>query len=205
MSDGPILLIGGFGRCGTTLAMTMLDAGGFPVTGPRPAYELSEHWRDGRPDLPWLNSQSGRAVKWIDPSRAISLPAKLNEKPAMIFLHRDPGEQARSQLKILGWTGDRRAENVMKRAIIRDRAKVVARLRNTTDLHEFAFESFIAAPRGAASVLDQITRGYFGRPLDTDRATKVVLKRPASCLPDLTMENTILPELARSLPDEVAA
>lgn len=31
MTDRPILLVAGLGRCGTTMMMTMLDAGGYAI------------------------------------------------------------------------------------------------------------------------------------------------------------------------------
>ena len=37
----PVLFVAGFGRCGTTLIMTMLDRGGFPVADMMKVIETS--------------------------------------------------------------------------------------------------------------------------------------------------------------------
>lgn len=77
-----------------------LDAGGFPVTGPRPSYEPSERWCLGRPDPDWIAAQGGKAVKWIDPTNyRAGMRSLLPAEPVIILMERNPREQARSQIK----------------------------------------------------------------------------------------------------------
>lgn len=68
MTDTPHLIVTGLGRCGTTMTMAMLDAGGFAVAGPRPSYEDAARFGIGRIDHAWLDRQAGRAVTVVDPS-----------------------------------------------------------------------------------------------------------------------------------------
>ena len=97
MIDQPILMVAGQGRCGTTMMMSMLDHGGFPVTGQAPAYELDEMCPRRQMDYRWLANQTGHAVKWLSPlvvrlSR-VALPVPL----VIIAMERDEREQGASQ------------------------------------------------------------------------------------------------------------
>lgn len=199
MGDAPILFVAGLGRCGTTMLMTMLDAGGFPVTGPRPSYEPAEHWRAGRPDMDWLHAQHGRAVKWLDPSRHFTLPGRLAVKPVIILLERNAREQARSQVKLMAdyIAGPvRRAEKAMERSIRRDMPVVRAQLGGSAIVHRLAFEDVLENPAWAARKLERLVSYHFGANFDAEAAMGVVMERHPACLPDLRMEQFILPTLA---------
>lgn len=101
MTDKPILFVAGFGRCGTTMMMTMLDRGGFPVVGPRPAYEVGEMSPMAKPDPQWLRACAGKAVKWIDPIKARISRNDLPTAPVIIHMDRDKRNMAASQVKFL--------------------------------------------------------------------------------------------------------
>lgn len=191
----PVLFVAGIGRCGTTLVMTMLDAGGFPITGPRPSYEPAERWSIGAPDVEWVSGCGGRAVKWIDPSQCLWLPTKMPVKPVVILMERHPREQARSQCKML-FVKSRQAEKAMERSIRRDIPKARARLRATAHLYKFRFEEALANPFWFARALDRITVEHWGRNIDTDSAMRAVIPRHPCCAPDLRLETHILPLLA---------
>lgn len=202
MTDRPVLFVAGIGRCGTTMVMTMLDAGGFPVTGPRVSYEPAERWRGGRPDIDWLRAQGGRAVKWLDPTRHPGIPRLMPTRPVVILMTRNAREQARSQIKMISqdikglW---RHAEKAMERSIRRDVPVMRAKLRQSATVHEIAFEDVLANPAWAARKLARLARFHFGADLDEDRMASVVMPRHQSCLPDLTMETTILPVIAEEM------
>ena len=193
----PTLFVAGLGRCGTTMVMTMLDAGGFPVAGPRPSYEPRDVWRAGRPDMDWLAAQAGRAVKWIDPTRHFTLPGRMPVKPVVILLERKPREQARSQLKLLGAQGmGRHAEKAMERSIRRDSPVMRAQLRGSAFVHIIAFEDVLENPYWAARKLGRLVGYHFDRDFDDEGAMRAVIPRHWSCAPDLTMETLILPQIA---------
>lgn len=198
----PVLFVAGLGRCGTTLAMTMLDAGGFAVTGPRPSYELPERWRGLRPDMDWLNNQGGRAVKWIDPTRCPTLLGRLPIPAVVLLMVRSPREQARSQVKLIageGVTPSRRAEKVMERSIRRDTPIMRAQMRHRAHVYDFHFEEVLAAPLAAACRMRDILDHHFGSLFDVGTAAQVVINRAPECQPHMTMETMIQPLIAAEL------
>lgn len=200
----PVLFVAGLGRCGTTMMMTMLDAGGFPVTGPRPAYELSERWRGMRPDLDWLRTQGGRAVKWLDPLRYPTLLGRLSPSPVVILMTRNARDQARSQVKLIEMTTPtmlgRRAEKAMERSIRQDLPVTRALVRHgAATVHEFRFEDVLAAPLAAASRLGELVSEHFGALFDPGDAARFVIRRHPPCLPHMNMEATVLPAIAAAL------
>lgn len=202
MADAPILFVAGFGRCGTTMMMTMLDAGGFPVTGPRPSYELPAVWKPNWCDTAWVNGQGGKAVKWIDPLLNLSLLEKLDSKPVVILMTRDAREQAKSQIKLLSTFQQglgRRECKAMERSLRQDEPKLKAKLLHKVNLYIISFEDALAHPFIAASALEMIVSRHFGATLDVDRAASVVLPRDPTCRADLSVENVMLPLLAEKL------
>lgn len=202
----PVLFVAGMGRCGTTLLMTMLDAGGFPVAGPRPAYEPAQHWNMGLPDADWIKEQSGRAVKWIfgPTSRQKAMRNLLPAAPVIILLERNLREQARSQIKLIGPCATklgRRAEKAMERSLRRDIPLCRAHMRAAGTVYEMSFEDVLENPFWAARKLERIIAEHFDAPFDTETAMRVVLQRDAACRPDLFIENTILPVMAADMPE----
>lgn len=201
--SAPVLFVAGLGRCGTTLVMTMLDAGGFPVAGPRPAYEPSEHWPGLKPDMDWLNAQGGRAVKWLDPTHAPTLPEDLDRTPVVLLLERDPRQQALSQIKLVAEPADlpaRRLRSKWTRSIVRDMPVLAARLKRQAPLYRLRFEAILADPGKAAETLGRIVTAEFGRPFDVETSRQVVIPRSPRCAPHLRMEEMILPALTADMP-----
>ena len=202
MTDRPILFVAGLGRCGTTMVMTMLDAGGFPVTGPRPSYEPADRWHAGRPDMAWMLAQGGRAVKWIDPTHHFTLPGRLPVRPVIILMTRNAKEQARSQVKLMSGLMSglgRRAEKAVERSIRRDMPVMRAQLRVSATVHELRFEDVLESPGWAARKLERLVQFHFAADFDAVSAARAVIPRHPSCAPDLTMETVVLPVLAMEM------
>ncbi len=197
-----VLFVAGLGRCGTTMMMTMLDAGGFPAAGPRPSYEPVDQWRLGRPDPAWIAAQGGRAVKWIDPTRCLTMRNLLPVAPIIILMERNPREQARSQVKLMRDLVPgpaRHIEKAMERSIRRDIPLVRARMKSTGPVYRMTFEDVLSAPLAAASMLRQIVDEHFGVLFDSGSAARAVIPRHPSCAPDMAMETMILPAIAEDL------
>jgi hypothetical protein len=102
MVDRPIMLVCGLGRCGTSLIMQMLAAGGAKVAGSYPDFECQETY----PSMSWswLTQQGGKAVKVLDPHVSMQRPSAPVSIPGgffSIWLRRDPRQQAKSQIKLL--------------------------------------------------------------------------------------------------------
>ena len=91
-----ITIVSGFGRCGSSLVMQMLEAGGMPCSGEYPAFEdeAGNLLLADMLSLDYMQTLEGKAVKLLDPHRG-----KIPKGPEYHVLgcSRDYGEQARSQ------------------------------------------------------------------------------------------------------------
>lgn len=185
------------------MVMTMLDAGGFPVTGPRPSYEVPERWRGMRPDMDWLRAQGGKAVKWIDPTHCPTLLGRLAPRAVVILLTRNPRQQAQSQVKLaFGRRCEERGRlgKALERSLRRDLPIMRANLRSgAAAVHEFRFEDVLAAPLAAASQMGEIAAEHFGTLFDAGAASRVVIARGPECQPHLSVEAIVLPAIAAEL------
>jgi hypothetical protein len=185
--SAPILFVAGLGRCGTTMVMHMLWRGGCPVAGDPPSFETDNISPYGV-NLPWLRDQAGRAVKWIDPTVARIDRKDVPAKPTIICLTRDPKEQARSQLKLIGERVNRKAVAGMARTIVSDTKLMRTRLSILGDCFTMEFEQIIRDPRAAAIVLRSLVKRTFNSELDIKAASQVVIPRWPQCAPDLSIE-----------------
>lgn len=197
----PILFVAGFGRCGTTMVMTMLDKGGFPVSGPRPAYETSE-MALGRVDHAWVRAQAGRAVKWIDPLKAPIRPEDLQGTPAVILmLRRNAREQAASQVKMAstfaGAINDRRTRRAFESDIVKATPALRMHLSALGPVYVLEFEDILADPLRAAGQLEELIFDHFDWwGFAVDKAAIVPISRSPKCAPDLSFELQLAGESA---------
>jgi len=190
MPDTPILFVTGLGRCGTTMVMQMLHTAGVPCAGTYPAFEDIPVAPSGV-DHDWLARQAGRAVKWIDPT----VTHVRHRNGAAIFLTRDPAEQARSQLKMLGASQDRATRRLLERAIRRDTRRARAIVTNLFGAHfvrqvhyDKALRNPLIAAADIAALCDNLGLP-FGRIED---AAAVVHERDGKCRPDMRVELDML-------------
>ena len=186
MTDTPVLFITGLGRCGTTMMMQMLRAAGVPCAGSPPAFEDIPVLPSGV-DHEWLANQAGKAVKWIDPT----VTRVRHQNGAAIFLSRDPAEQARSQIKMIGAASDRATRRRMEKSIRRDTRRAHAIVTNMFGAHfvrPIHYDKVLRTPLHAASEVAALcdTLGIpFGEIAD---AANVVHSRTPACRPDLSAE-----------------
>lgn len=199
----PVVLVAGLGRCGTTLTMNMLAAGGIPGAGRAPAYEPDEI--KGDIDPAWLDAQAGRCVKLLDahggqlpPMTAASTPRRV------LWLDRDPVEQAKSQAKMAvtlgGFAKPNRAH--MRRWIAglpqdRRRARLALVAAGCPIEREFRFEQLLKDPETVARKLADWLRPDFGD-LDEEAMARVVIPRSPVCAPDLSLEVRLIEEAERA-------
>ena len=193
----PILFVAGFGRCGTTMVMTMLDRGGFPTTGPRPDYELPDRISPERGvDREWVRTQAGRAVKWIDPLRARISRNDLPRAPIIIHMDRPSRDMAASQVKLLQFSGaivgSRNARRAMAASLDREKPTLAARLNATGTVYHMSFGWVLADPQAAAGKLAAIIAHEFEAPFDAAAAACVPFRRGAGCAPDMAIEERLL-------------
>jgi hypothetical protein len=90
------IIVSGFPRCGSSLTMQLLRAGGLPVTGEGPLFETAEAVTGLNP---WPPAWRGCAVKVLAPYAAARLPQRMADT-VILWLHRNPIEQAQSSVKM---------------------------------------------------------------------------------------------------------
>lgn len=186
MSDH-VFLVCGFGRCGSSLVMQMLEAGGFPVTGKWPAFE-DDIVMQGAPAARWA-SMIGKAVKSIDTH---VFPPPISIKYRAILMTRDHQQQAKSTAKFtrvvngleIGRAGRRRlAESYRK-----DSPAMLATLHDLCGdkgWSSLSFERLLADPFGSAVQIAQNATGEARPNLDISAMTRAVRSREPHCLPGM--------------------
>jgi hypothetical protein len=188
-----IVLVCGFGRCGSSLVMQMLEAGGFPVAGSFPDFECEQvNLARGIVDRAWLDSIEGHAVKILDPHKIV-LPSRAYRS---IWLDRDATEQAKSQVKFLklrmGISGNRSTVKGFAALNRRDRPKAMAALcaAGSDRTLTLAFENLLSYPFGCAKSIAV----HLGAKLDLEAMARAVRPREARCAPGLDIEMNLLRE-----------
>jgi len=102
-----LTIVSGFQRCGSSLLMQMLQAGGAPVFhDPEMGYPSFETFCTSQTpdDRRWLSRMDGRAIKWLEP-RHTCPPVDTGLQMRVIWMKRDYVEQAKSAVKFMQATG----------------------------------------------------------------------------------------------------
>lgn len=176
-----ITVVSGLPRCGTSLMMQMLDAGGMPVLtdhvrrpdadNPRGYYELEAVKRIAR-DSSWLADAEGKAFKMVS-MLLYELPAERTYR--IVFMTREMEEILASQRRML-----ERMDNDMDdqddaemRAFFESHLAAVRQWLAAQPNMEVLPCSFNVLVRDPAPVVQRIA-AFLGHPLDTDRMTAVV-------------------------------
>ena len=190
MNPAPTIGVCGFGRCGSTMLMQMLAAGGIPMApGSDPAsgelpLDAFEALRHGDPaDI------AGTAVKLLDLPLRSPLPTAAAWR--FVWLDRDPVEQARSHIKLLALVDPdiaaRTAQPWAFRDLVasygRDRPRILGILRSVGPTVVLRYEQVLANPRRAVRHLRALAPD-----IDGIDAAQVVHRRDGRCRPDLATE-----------------
>ena len=197
------VLVAGLGRCGTTLVMRMLAAGGAPVVGEAPDFERFTIAEMADPALTEAHVR-GRAVKALEPHRLGNRHPLLTVRPRhAILLSRDPVEQAKSQINFVrtlaedamrtpGLLYSHRPDNrVLRRAItaaiVRDQARAGTMLRTgNVPVTPLRFEMIVTDPAAAADRLAFQLRPWWR--LDAAAMAAVVRRRDPAWSGSLDLE-----------------
>lgn len=210
MYESPAIVVAGLGRCGTSLMMQMLHAGGVPCVGDWPDFETNA-------SMPGLFAPSsfaairGKAIKLITPA---DLPIGAMPNHVVIWLDRDPQEQARSQLKMLDGIGapvanNRKSMRAFVAGLRRDRplnmaAVGVGRLPNL----RLSFERLITRPAHTVDALEAFLLSHGYDAVDRQAMQQQIQPRSAACYPGM-MEVELLSspsfERQRSQPGRLGA
>lgn len=187
----PITIVAGFGRCGSSLVMQMLAAGGMPTPYSKyPSYEI-----DYAHTKVLMSALQGGAIKVLDPH--------INRPPVgfeyrWIWLDRDPVQQAKSMAKfwkaamvdapsglppMSEFTGDQIAK--LAEAFRRDRPRangVMLKYTQCSGILKLRFEAILHDPVWAVHLL----KGFCSGPmLDEVAMAAQVRPRGPECLPYL--------------------
>ena len=176
------LAVAGLGRCGLTMTMQMLDAGGLDVWGDPAAYEPNHY----------VGAWETAAVKLVDPignefSGLLPEPGQLR----WLWLMRDAKEQAKSMAKMVETTG-RKVDWRRLRKTIRPSTREHLRFieRRGEELHRVQFGNIVGGPEGYARHLDECVLP--AADLDTEPMAAVVEDRSPKAEPDLSRELSFL-------------
>lgn len=183
------ILVSGLGRCGTSLVMKMLDVAGIPVFAEygvsyeHPALSVGAKMERF---LPLIGTS---AAKILDPQLLI-WPERVNA--SVIWLDRNPREQAKSQLKflrLLGVTIPGGARRGIEGSIKRD-VPICLRLygRLGVRLMRFHFEDILHDPLRTAARMAL----FIEREADHHAMARVVIKRNPQCATGLEIEQAAI-------------
>lgn len=181
MSATATVVVAGLGRCGSSLMMQMLHAGGMHCVGEAPAFE-DDRVRD-RVAPADIEAWRGQAVKVLDPHRT-GLPGDVR----VIWLDRDPKQQADSQAKFLrilgGITIDRSKRRAAAAGLAVERSAAM-RVIGGRPVLTIRFETLLADPQFTA---EKVASFLTPIPLDVGQMVAQVLPRDPACRPDLGIE-----------------
>ena len=182
-----VVAVAGCSRCGSTLMMQALEAGGMPVYhgGNRVGYECDESQEalmSGSADF--LRAIPGHAVKLLDPQRVATPYVPI----AWIWMWRDAEQQALSQIKFMGqmFSLIRPDAKRLAASLRKDNERVPVELmrRPKSRVLVVDFARLLAVPyRVMAEVV-----GFINRPMDIAAMTKVVQPRGPECAVGLDIE-----------------
>lgn len=193
----PTVVVHGIGRCGSSLAMQMLHAGGWPVVGEFPDYEPERlsAFRHGAATsrrehrIPTCADDAGKAMKLVWPA-----VWPWGETPAVAVLaSRDPLIQAESQVKLMRAMfpgglidGSKRSLRRLAEANADDAARARSLIRRAgVPLLEWPFAAVLHDPRGMALRLSSFLYEHAWRGIDPDKAAAMVITRSPKCFPGM--------------------
>ena len=183
MTDKTITVVTGFTRCGTTLMMRMLHAGGIqPYAETLYGYETNE--AIGLPaNHKWIEKVHGMAVKILEPLHHIP-PRGFDYR--FILMVRNPKEQAKSQIKFIRAAGQpvndsRDVRRRLQASLENDLPKMIRLLQGYhCPLLIVRFEDLIKQPLAQAMRVSEFCKG-----LNYESMAQQVQERQPDCLPYL--------------------
>lgn len=136
-----MIVVTGLGRCGSSLAMQMLNAAGVTCAGSAPYFEVKQASVKGF-DPEWLTLQKG-AVKILG-VHMCDLP---RDDYKFIYVYRDNNQQAISQRKFSNMVLNTPAKkNVLRSNIRKESGKLINFIKARGDFLSLKFEDFFDHP-----------------------------------------------------------
>lgn len=193
MTTAPVVIVAGLGRCGSSLTMQMLAAGGLRCAGAYPDFE-DERTLSGQ-SADWWRGLAGSAVKVLTPHH-VFVPIEVPK--VVIWLDRDLDHQASSQIKMLELTAslhslNRSQRRAWRNGLEKDRAAALHAVKASKprSMLRLSFERLLADPRAAADLMSDHLLPV-GLSLDVAAAAAQVLPRGPACAPGLEIEQMLM-------------
>lgn len=193
-----VTIVAGFPRSGSSLTMRMLHRGGMPVVGREPDFEDGDSM-PGRITPNWVAAQEGKALKLLEPQRHrdwVFDPTSTK----VIFLTRDPEQQAASQAKFAHWAAgvpfpSRQKRRALIASVATDTLATLARLKRLgVPLLHMPFEHLVLRPEASAGIMAR----FVDAGLDPLAMQAVVIRRSPKCLPGMLEHHQIVDLQARN-------
>ena len=182
-----ITIVAGFGRCGSSLVMQMLSAGGMDCTSETsewPSYEDQRQTTLLPSESEWLNEFNGKAIKVLEPAKYLIGVSGLNARA--IWLDRAPKQQAKSTAKLLRETRELNMSHddiaKMAKYFKEERARNIRVLQKAINgpLRRMRFEDILRCPQIAAAVISDFVPGLRMKPM-----AAAILDRKPDCFEGL--------------------
>ena len=186
-----VIVISGFGRCGSSLTMQMLKATGLEVLGRPPGYELQE-CNPSTFNAKWIAQQYGKVLKVLIPREC----GLIKSKYKFIWVHRDHFECAKSIAKFQYYLNPTIKEVTGKDIMrmyeknIKEEPEQLNYLTNLGSVCIIRFEDLIMIPNTVAENIAE----YLEMDLDIKKMVSVVLFRDIKCQNDLNIEIKLMQE-----------
>ena len=192
----PLVIVAGMGRCGSSLMMQMLDAGGLRCAGTAPMFEEEGLLPGATLTAEWCARFD--AVKLLHP-HAFTYPDGLDA--LVVWMDRHPEQQAMSQIKLIRHTSPEVLGEISDDDAIASIVTVLAdhrRLARSSlarfPFYSVRFERLIEAPGPATHLVIRRIAKHIGRSVDAAAMLSVVAARSPECAPGLE------PALMRRIP-----
>jgi hypothetical protein len=177
--DRDIIIVSGLPRCGTSLLMQMLHAGGIEVVtdqirepdadNPRGYFEY-ERVKTNKHDATWIPETRGKAFKMVS-QLLYHLPQTENYR--IIFMDRDLDESIRSQEKMLARLGKPAApREIIRESFVRhlERLRDWLASQHNASVLRVEYRNIVDHPHSAATRIAD----FLQRPLDIKKMTDAV-------------------------------
>lgn len=184
-----IIIVAGLGRCGSTMIMQMLRAGGMPVVADNLVSCEDSRSNSITKKSSWLEEAQGKAIKVLLPD-VINLPNEFSYR--IIWIKRDYNEQAKSQVKFLRLLQAIHISSSAWKKMARELPKqemigMIKFKRRSLPIAIFTFEDILIDPLREAIRICEYLKQDHGYLLPTVMAN-VVKKRSSKCAEGLDIE-----------------
>ncbi len=186
------VIVSGLTRCGSSMTMQMLHAGGMPISC-APGNESVSGEHDSQIEALKIlatKGANGMAIKCLDPHRFVIPKGNY----IIFWCCRDYDQQAKSICKfmegMLGIKTDRTTKKSIRKSLPEDTKKCLKKLEKLGPVHKFLFEDTLLDPPLIAASIANILKDLVR--LDVAKMANVVYKRSSDCADGFLIESMLV-------------